>query len=95
MLTGGLKTPKNTTSALSELVFCLKINILSEFLVIVVSKIMVLETNRVSEMLVLETSLVSEMLLLETNLVSGLFYSKQNTSVEINTQSKFIGGIIF
>ena len=93
MLTGGLKTPKNTTSALSELVFYLKINLLSEFLVIVVSKIMVLETNHVSEMHLLETNLVSdmhlleinlvsEMHLLEINLVSGHCYSKQNTSEE-------------
>ena len=49
---------------------------------------MVLETNHVSEMHLLETNLVSEMNLLEINLVSGHYYSKQSTSVGINTQSK-------
>ena len=49
---------------------------------------MVLETNHVSEMHLLETNLVSEMNLLEINLAIGHYYSKQNTSVGIKTQSK-------
>ena len=93
LLIGGLKTPKNTTSAFLELVFCLEIIFLSEFLVIVVSRITVLERNHVSEIHLLKTYLVSEMNLLEINLVRGHYYLKQNKSVGINTQSNLTSSI--